>query len=107
METNPGANAMLGHGMYVMGISSAAELVSKIKQFTLKDTAHHVTCPTLIIDGTEDHFLPEQGKQLYETLICPKDYLLFSTQDGVEEHCQVEALAICHERLFNWLKTHI
>jgi hypothetical protein len=67
--------------------------------------AHHVTCPTLIIDGTEDHFLPEDGKQLYETLICPKDYLLFSTADGAEEHCQVGALAMCHEQLFNWLKT--
>ncbi|MBO3457930.1 alpha/beta fold hydrolase [Aetokthonos hydrillicola Thurmond2011] len=104
MTANPGANALLGHGMYVMGVSSGAELVAKIKRFTLKNLAQRVTCPVLIIDGEQDHFLPGHGKQLYDMLISPKDYLLFSATEGAEEHCQVGALALCHEQLFNWLK---
>jgi pimeloyl-ACP methyl ester carboxylesterase len=106
MSANPGAKAMIGHGMYVMGVASPSELVNKIKQLTLNDVAHQVSCPTLIVDGAEDHFLPNHGKRLYDALTYSKDYLLFSSQDGAEEHCQVGALALCHEQLFNWLKKH-
>ncbi len=105
-SANSGAKAMIGHGLYVMGVASPSELVNKIKQFTLKDVAHRVSCPTLIMDGAEDHFLPNHGKRLYDRLTCTKDYLLFSPQDGAEEHCQVGALALCHEQLFTWLNTH-
>lgn len=105
MAASPGAKARLGHGFYVMGVTSAAELVVKLKQFTLKDIAHQVTCPTLVIDGAEDSLLPNQGQKLFDSLTCPKDYLLFSAADGAAEHCQVGALALCHEKLFNWLKS--
>ncbi|TYQ28885.1 alpha/beta fold hydrolase [Pseudanabaena sp. UWO311] len=107
MESVPGAKARLGHGFYVMGTTSAAETVAKLRQFTLEDIANQVTCPTLVIDGAEDSLLPNQGQKLFDRLTCSKDYLLFSAEDGAAEHCQIGALALCHEKLFNWLKKYI
>jgi pimeloyl-ACP methyl ester carboxylesterase len=107
MESHPGAKARLGHGFYVMGTTSASETITKLRQFTLTDIADQVICPTLVIDGTEDSLLPNQGQKLFDTLVCSKDYLLFSAKDGAAEHCQVGSLALCHEKLFNWLKSTV
>jgi hypothetical protein len=56
-----------------------------------------------VVDAAQDHFLPDDGKQLYESLNCSKDYFLFSEAEGAEDHCQVGALTLFHDRLFAWL----
>ncbi len=103
MSANASAKAMIGRGMWVFGVDSPAKLVRTIKSYTLKDVAKEVACPTLIVDAAQDHFLSDDGKQTYESLNYSKDYLLFSEEEGAEEHCQVGALTLFHERLFTWL----
>ncbi len=58
---------------FVFGVNSPAELVQTIKSYTLKEVAKKVTCPTLVVDAAQDHFLPDDGKQLYESLNCSKE----------------------------------
>jgi dienelactone hydrolase len=103
MNANSIAKATIRHGMWVFGATTPAELVKIIQSYTLKGVAETVSCPTLVVDAAQDHFLPKDGKQIYEALAGAKDYLLFEAEEGAEEHCQVGALSLFHERLFGWL----
>jgi dienelactone hydrolase len=103
MNANAIAKVTIGHGMWVFGAMTPAELLRIIQTYTLKGIAETVSCPTLVVDAAQDHFLPTDGRQIYETLAGPKDYLLFEAEEGAEEHCQVGALLLFHERLFEWL----
>lgn len=39
----------------------------------------------------------------YDALKAPKEYMLFTQQDGAEEHCQVGAVVFSNARILNWL----
>jgi len=40
---------------------------------------------------------------VYDALKCPKKYVLFTVQEGAEDHCQVAALSLSNQRIFDWL----
>jgi hypothetical protein len=40
---------------------------------------------------------------VYEALTCPKKYILFTAEEGAEEHCQCGASALSNQRIFDWL----
>lgn len=48
------------------------------------------------------HGLP-LPKQLYDELTCSKDRYVFAEADGGGEHCHEGALALWHQRAFDWL----
>ena len=54
-------------------------------------------------DGEEDAVAHGQAKKLYNALGCPKDYLLFTKEEGADAHCQIGATALSNEKIFNWL----
>ena len=103
MAANEGARPAIGNAMWTFGVASPSELVRTISSYTLKDVAGKVSCPTLVIDAEKESFFPGHPKRLYEALTCAKDYLLFTSEEGAQEHCQVGALEIFHQRLFAWL----
>jgi hypothetical protein len=43
------------------------------------------------------------GKQLYEALTCPKEYILFTAAEGAGEPCEAGANSLFHQRAFDWL----
>jgi hypothetical protein len=46
---------------------------------------------------------PGQPKRVFEALTCPKKNILFTEEEGAEEHCQCGALALSNQRIFDWL----
>jgi len=50
-------------------------------------------------------FTGDQAKVLYDKLKCKKTYMVFGDRDDGEAHCQLGALAVSNERIFNWLDT--
>jgi hypothetical protein len=60
-----------------------------------------------IMDGTAEEFTPGRAKKLYDALKCPKDYRLFTEEDTGPVHCQVGALNIASQRMFDWLDEHL
>ena len=40
---------------------------------------------------------------LYDSLQCAKEYILFTEEDGADEHCQMGAIAVSNERIFTLL----
>jgi pimeloyl-ACP methyl ester carboxylesterase len=93
----------LNHGMWTTGANSAFELIQGSKQYTVKDIAQNIKCPTLVLEAEKDESFPGQPKKVYDALTCPKKYILFTVEEGAEEHCQCGAPAISNQRIFDWL----
>jgi cephalosporin-C deacetylase-like acetyl esterase len=89
------------------GATSAADLMTKLKEFDNKDTVDHITCQMLIMDGTAEDFTTGQAKKLYNALDSPKEYMLFTEEDTGLVHCQTGALSVASQRMFDWLDEHI
>ena len=47
-------------------------------------------------------FLDKQRK-VYDGLKSPKKYILFTQEEGAEEHCQSGASALSNQRIFDWV----
>ncbi|MDH7597981.1 MAG: alpha/beta fold hydrolase [Methanothrix sp.] len=93
----------MGHGMLVFGAASPSEYMRMVAPYTLKDVAPLIKCPTLVVDSDADTMISGQSRPLYDALTCPKEFLLFTTDEGAGLHCQMGAMMISNERIFNWL----
>ena len=67
------------------------------------DIAYKIKCPTLLLAGEKDHSFAGQAEKLYNLLKCSKKYILFTTEEGAEDHCHVAALSLANQRIFDWL----
>lgn len=93
----------LTHGMWAYGASSPGEFIRMTADYTLEGVAGRISCPTLVLDSEKDHFFPGQAPKVYEALTAPKKYVLFTVNEGAGEHCQVGAMSLTHQRVFDWL----
>ena len=89
--------------MWKFGAASPSQWMLKTTEYTLKDCADKIACPTLIIDSEAEQFFAGQAQKLYDALTCPKEFMLFTIEESAEEHCQAGAHAISHQRIFDWL----
>ena len=90
-------------GMWKFGATSPSEWMLKITDYTLKDCADKITCTTLVIDSEAEQFFGGQAQKLYDALKCPKEFMVFTIEESAEEHCQIGAHALSHQRIFDWL----
>lgn len=74
------------------------------RPYNLRDCADKIKCYMLVVDSENDRDLPGQAKQLYNALSCPKEFMLFTAEEGAGEHCQVGASMISNERILNRLE---
>ncbi len=91
------------NGMWAFGLKTPAEFLTKLQEYTLKGLVDKITCPTLIVNSTHDMFTGNQAKILFKKLKCKKTYMVFGDNDEGELHCQLGAVAVSNERIFNWL----
>lgn len=92
------------HGMYVVGAETPAELMLKLKEYTLAGLTEQIQCTTLIVDGENEQFAGSQAKILYDMLNCPKEFMFFTNEEGAGDHCQIGSPLIAYERIFNWIE---
>jgi hypothetical protein len=45
-----------------------------------------------------------QARALYDALTCEKTFLLFTAQEGAEDHCQAGSPLLSAQRTFGWLQ---
>jgi pimeloyl-ACP methyl ester carboxylesterase len=103
MESDANIKFNMKHGMWTTGANSPFELIMNSKIYTIKDIAQDIKCPTLVLEAEKDDSFPGQPKKVYDALKCPKKYILFTSQEGAEEHCQCGAPALSNQRIFDWL----
>ena len=93
----------ISHGMWVFNAKDPLDFIQKNKDYTLKDVAGNIKCPTLVLEAQMDDDFPGGPKKVYNALKCPKKYVLFTAEEGAEDHCQVAALSLSNQRIFDWL----
>lgn len=105
MEQNSQTSWAMKHGVYVFGAKDVKDFVLKSQDYYLGSLASQIQCPTLVTDSNNEDNFPGQAKQLYDALNCRKDYLLFSEEDGAQEHCQEGARLYANACIFNWIES--
>jgi len=103
IDSDPNTRFNVKHGMWTTGANAPFELIQNSKKYTIKDIAQNIRCPTLVLEAEKDYPFPGQPKKVYDALTCSKSYIRFTEQEGAEEHCQCGALALCNQRIFDWL----
>lgn len=103
MDSDTNIKFNMKHGMWTTGTNSPFELIINSKNYTIKDIAQNIECPTLVLEAEKDDSFPRQPKKVYDALKCPKKYILFTSEEGAEEHCQCGAAALSNQRIFDWL----
>jgi len=107
MKQNVDIEFFFANGMYTFGTKSPSELIRMLKPYNMRDVAKKIQCTMLVVDSEGDQDLPGQAAELYEALECPKEFMLFTEQEGAEEHCQMGAVMISGERILNWLDDNL
>ncbi len=103
MQKNPSLRWAMANGMFTFKASSPSDWMRKTRPYVLRDVAGLISSRTLIVDSAGDRDMPGQARQLYDAIRAPKDFMLFTAEDGAEEHCQVGAMAYSNSRILNWL----
>ena len=103
IESDPNIRFNMKHGTWTAGVNTPFELIQRSKNYTIKNIAQNIKCPTLVLDAEKDDSFPGQPKKVFEALTCPKKYILFTAGEGAEEHCQCGAPALSNQRIFDWL----
>jgi hypothetical protein len=88
MDSDANIKFNIRHGMWTTGVNSPFELIMNSKYYTLKNIAQNIKCPTLVLEAEKDDSFPGQPRQVYDALVCPKKFILFTSDEGAEEHCQ-------------------
>jgi pimeloyl-ACP methyl ester carboxylesterase len=103
MEKSPSLRWAVGNGMFTFHARTPSEWFRMTRAYTLRGIADRITCTMLVVDSEDDKDMPGQSRTLYDALRSPRDYMLFTREEGAEEHCQVGATRISNARILDWL----
>lgn len=104
MKFEPGIRWEVQNALWVFGVNHIYDIPKALSQYSLEKVADKITCPTLLLAGEADHFVPiEQLYQFREKLTCDKTVRIFTKEEGAEEHCQVGNMTLLHQVCFDWL----
>jgi dipeptidyl aminopeptidase/acylaminoacyl peptidase len=103
MKSDPSLRWVMANGMFTFHAKSPSEWLKMTRPYTMKAVAEKISCPILIVDSEGDKDMPGQARKLFETLKSPKDFMLFTKEEGAEEHCQMGAILISNARILDWL----
>lgn len=91
--------------MFIHGVETPNKLLQEWQNYSLKTIAENITCKTLVCDSENENLAPDQAKNLFDLLTCPKEYLLFKSSEGAGEHSGFGNLSLALHRIFDWLDT--
>ena len=90
--------------MFAFHVASPADWALQTSEYTMEGVAQNITCPTLIVDSENERSFRGQSRRLYDALTCPKEFMLFTADEGAGEHCQMGAAFFSDERICGWLE---
>lgn len=81
-------------------------VINELKRYDNSDILDKITCKMLVMDATAD-VNPGESMKFYETINCPKEYMLFDDNTMGQTHTQMGCYASASERLFDWIEENI
>ena len=106
LAAKPTAGWVLRRGMLVHGVSDPLAYVDALREFTLKDRASRIRCPTWVCSAEGDA-ISASAPQLVDALTCEKTYVRFTAAEGAGDHCEQAARQLYHARSFGWLDSRL
>ena len=106
VAAKPTAGWALRRGMLVHGVDDPLAYVDALHEFTLKDRAPQISCPTWVCSAEGDE-ISASAPQLVDALTCEKTYVRFTSAEGADDHCEQAARALYHARSFAWLDSRL
>jgi len=91
------------NGLFTFQIKTPQELMNAYRAYTLEDCVNNISCPVLICDSQEEHFLGNQAHILFDKLKCKKEFMYFTKEEGASLHCQCGAEKLSGNRILDWL----
>ncbi|MFZ1063505.1 MAG: alpha/beta fold hydrolase [Acidimicrobiales bacterium] len=95
------ARASYGSRMAAMGAKSFGGWLRLLVDYSLKNLAGQISCPTLITEGEGD--FASQSRKLFDALNCEKQYRNFSVAEGAGGHCEGMGQLLWQDTVFSWL----
>lgn len=106
MKKNELVRWNLLHGMYAYDAKTPDEYVRRIRKFTLKGIAGHITQDVLILGAREDHFImPKLFHEEYDLLTNVRSLTLnlFTDQQDAGAHCNVGNTKLALDTMADWI----
>jgi hypothetical protein len=86
----------------VHGAADPVEYLRGLRDYSLKDRASKITCPTFVCNAEGDD-ISQSAPQLAKALTCEKEFVTGTASEGAGDHCEVGARTLYHARSFGWL----
>ena len=103
-RTSVEARWLMSNSRWVFGVETAAQLQRTLREYSLSAVADRVACPTLVLAGEDDHFVPLSLASEFADLVGgPATLRVFRTEEGAGEHCQVGNLSLAVGEIYDWL----
>jgi alpha-beta hydrolase superfamily lysophospholipase len=96
---------LVRNARWVFGVSDFDETLKVTEAYTMAGLADRITCPTLVLEAEQDQFFAGQPQRLMDELTCRRELIFFREDEGGGEHCHEGALALFHQRTFDWVDT--
>jgi dipeptidyl aminopeptidase/acylaminoacyl peptidase len=93
----------VSNGMFVFRVDRPSDWMREALRFELSGVADKIRCPTLVVDTEEEASFAGEAQKLYDALVCPRTFMLFTRDEGAEDHCQVASPLLAQQRTFDWL----
>ena len=107
MQTSSLERWFFNHGMLTFQVKTPTELLLKTKLFELSDTIEKITAKMLVVDSEKDFLMKDQSKKFFNALRTSKTLMKFTSQEGADLHCQIGALSLSKEKIFNWIDENL
>ncbi|WP_224334666.1 alpha/beta hydrolase family protein [Haloprofundus halobius] len=101
-RVDAGSRWRMENSRWVFG-TDAANLRRTLREYSLRDVADRITCPTLALAGEDDHLMPlPLVYEFADAIAGPTTTRVFTTDEGAGEHCQVGNLSLAHGEIYDW-----
>ncbi|WP_028583358.1 alpha/beta hydrolase family protein [Desulfogranum mediterraneum] len=104
MAKDLGFRWFIENGMFSTNTRSPADFLLHWSQYRMREEISQIRTNTLCVGSRRDHFMGyERFRRFYDRLQSPKTFLLFSAKEAAEAHCQMGALAVSANHIYDWL----
>lgn len=95
---------LMNNGKWVFGVESARDYMTTLREYSLTGLAGDIGCPTLVLAGEDDHFVPVGlAREFTDEIGEAATLRVFETESGAAEHCQMGNLALATGTIYDWL----
>lgn len=89
-------------GFWVHGVDNLRDYLRCAEEFTMRDHAGQIRCPTLLTMPENDP-VASATPAFFQALRCRKTLLCFSASEGAGEHCEMRNRSLLNLRVLDWL----